>query len=310
MTTVFFSYSHRDETWRDELEIHLQTLQRQGLIDTWHDRRIVAGDEFDHSISEHLEAASIILLLVSPYFIASDYCYDVEMTRALERHKAGDARVIPVILEPCVWQELPFGKLLATPTDGKPVSKHPNPHDAFVDIVQAIRRTLPRQRVQPRIRGATTESRDAAEVFPRSSNLRVKKRFTDEDKQQFLEETFEYVARFFEGSIAEVSERNADITGRFRRVDANRFTAVLYRNGEEITSGTIWLGADSGLGRGINYCHGVQSGSNTYNETLSVDDDGYAQFLKGFSFSGSGNNSLSQNGAAEHLWRQVIDGLQ
>ena len=73
-----------------------------------------------------------LLLLASPYFIASDYCYDIEMKRALERHHKGEARVIPVILHPCDWQNTPFGKLRATPPDGKPVSKFPNQHDAFL----------------------------------------------------------------------------------------------------------------------------------------------------------------------------------
>src|SRR5262249_6285750 len=119
MATLFFSYSHRDEDLRDELETHLAALKRQGVIETWHDRRIGAGQEVDNTISEHLEDADIILLLVSPYFIASDYCYDVEMARAMERHDAKLARVIPVILHPCDWHNLPFGKLLATPKDGK-----------------------------------------------------------------------------------------------------------------------------------------------------------------------------------------------
>ena len=86
MVKVFFSYSHRDESLRDELEVHLSALKRQGIIDTWHDRRIGSGKEIDSEISQNLEDANIILLLVSPYFIASDYCYDVEMTRALEKN--------------------------------------------------------------------------------------------------------------------------------------------------------------------------------------------------------------------------------
>ena len=160
MVTIFFSYSHRDETWRDELEIHLQSLQRQGLIDTWHDRRIVAGDEVHDSISENLESAAIILLLVSPYFIASDYCYNVEMTRALERHQNGEARVIPVILEPCVWHKLPFGNLRATPNDGQPVSKFSNPHDAFVEIVNAISDALPAAQSNAQTEPKAAESPD------------------------------------------------------------------------------------------------------------------------------------------------------
>ena len=139
MATLFFSYSHRDETLRNELEIHLTMLKRQGAITTWHDRRIGAGKEFGKEISHYLEEAEIILLLVSPDFLASDYCYDVEMARALDRHKSGEARVIPVILRPCDWHGAPFGKLLAVPKDGKPVTKYANQDDAFLEIAGAIR---------------------------------------------------------------------------------------------------------------------------------------------------------------------------
>ena len=98
MISLFFSYSHRDESLRNELETHLSVLKRQGVIQTWHDRRITAGSEVDSSISENLENAQIILLLVSSYFLASDYCYDIEMSRAMEKHQEGSARVIPVLL--------------------------------------------------------------------------------------------------------------------------------------------------------------------------------------------------------------------
>ena len=95
---VFISYSHKDEALREKLGTHLSLLKRQGVIDEWHDRRIGAGQEWAGAIDEHLNSAAVILLLVSADFVASDYCYDLEMTRALERHDAGDARVIPVIL--------------------------------------------------------------------------------------------------------------------------------------------------------------------------------------------------------------------
>src|SRR5437762_917707 len=101
MAILFFSYSHKDEGLRDQLEIHLAMLKRQGFIETWHDRRISAGEILDHAVSENLESADIILLLVSPDFLASDYCYDREMMRAMERHEAGLSAVIPVILRPC-----------------------------------------------------------------------------------------------------------------------------------------------------------------------------------------------------------------
>src|ERR1017187_9768746 len=118
MASVFFSYSHKDEVLRDELEVHLSGLKRQGVISTWHDRRITAGIELGLAIDGNLRAADVITLLVSPDFINSDYCYEKEMDRAMEPHESGAARVIPVILRPCAGHALPIRKLLATPTDG------------------------------------------------------------------------------------------------------------------------------------------------------------------------------------------------
>ena len=138
----YFSHSHRDSDLRDELEGHLAALRREGVLETWHDRRIGAGKEFDNEISQYLQEADIILLLISSYFIDSDYCYEFEMKRAMERHKTGEARVIPVILHPCDWHGLPFGKLLVTPTDGKPISKFPNKHDGFLEVTRAIRKAV------------------------------------------------------------------------------------------------------------------------------------------------------------------------
>ena len=100
MISLFFSYSHRDEALRNELETHLTILKRQHVISTWRHRTIGAGQAFDRELSQHLEEAEIILLLVSPDFLASDYCYEIEMKRALERHESRDARVVPIILRP------------------------------------------------------------------------------------------------------------------------------------------------------------------------------------------------------------------
>ena len=104
MANVFFSYSHKDEALRDELEVHLAMLKREGVISAWHDRKILAGDELNGQIHARLSDAQVILLLVSPDFLASAYCHDVEVKRAMELHAEGKARVIPVILRPSDWQ--------------------------------------------------------------------------------------------------------------------------------------------------------------------------------------------------------------
>jgi len=142
MIEIFFSYSHRDEVLRDELEKHLSLLKRQGTISSWHDRRIGPGQEWKGMIDERLNSVHVILLLVSPDFLASDYCYDTEMTRALERHNDGEARVIPIILRAVDWHGSPFSKLQALPTDAKPVTSWPNQDEAFTDVARGIRRVV------------------------------------------------------------------------------------------------------------------------------------------------------------------------
>jgi len=184
MASLFFSYSHADEQLRDRLEVHLAQLKRDGLIDAWHDRRILAGSNLDDSISEQLETADIVLLLVSSDFINSDYCYSREMARALERHARKEAHVIPVILRACDWTSSPIGKLLAIPTDARAVTSWANQDEALTDVAKAIRKvvnSLPPKNtaVLPAARLASlasgTAATAAATPLPRSSNMRLKK---------------------------------------------------------------------------------------------------------------------------------------
>jgi hypothetical protein len=136
---VFFSYAHEDEALVGELIKQLALLKRQGVIQDWHDRRITAGSEWKGAIDAHLDSAGIVLLCVSADFLASDYCFDVEMRRALERHDAGAARVVPVLLRACDWHGAPFGKLQGLPTDMRAVTSWPNRDKAFTDVARGIR---------------------------------------------------------------------------------------------------------------------------------------------------------------------------
>jgi internalin A len=138
--TVFVSYSHKDERFKDELETHLKLLQRVGLIAEWHDRKIEAGDDWKARIDEHLERADIVLLLVSADFIASDYCYEQEMMRALQRHAAGAARVIPVVVRDVNWRLAPFADLQALPKDGMAVNEAPSRDAAWRSVSEGIER--------------------------------------------------------------------------------------------------------------------------------------------------------------------------
>ena len=139
---VFYSYAHEDETFRNKLETHLSLLQRQGLITAWHDRHILPGTDWSQAIDEHLERASVILLLISADFLASDYCSGLEMQRALERHQANEACVIPILLRPVDWNNAPFAHLQALPTGAKPITTWRNRDAAFADVAAGIRRAV------------------------------------------------------------------------------------------------------------------------------------------------------------------------
>src|SRR5260221_4463327 len=139
---VFFSYAHKDERLRNELEKHLAILKRNGYITIWHDRRIAPGKVWGFEINTNLTKANIILLLISPDFMASDYCESVEVKQALKRHEAGECHVIPVILRPVSWKDTAFGTLQALPTNGKPVTEWSNRDKAFLDITEGIRNVV------------------------------------------------------------------------------------------------------------------------------------------------------------------------
>ncbi len=136
---VFYSYADADGAWLDELEKHLHLLQREGLILPWHKRHIGAGRDWKKTLDEHLNTASVILLLISADFMASDYCYGIEMQRAMERQEAGEARVIPIVLRPTEWQSAPFATLQALPSTGVPITRWNDQDAAFVDVAQGIR---------------------------------------------------------------------------------------------------------------------------------------------------------------------------
>ena len=146
---LFYSYAHEDEELVKELRKHLSILKRQGVIREWYDREITAGTDWKGQIDQHLNSAGVILLLVSADFLASDYCYDVEMTLALERHDQGEARVIPVILRPVDWKGAPFDKLQFLPTEGKPVTSWTNRDQWFSNIAQGIRRAIEQLKTSP-----------------------------------------------------------------------------------------------------------------------------------------------------------------
>lgn len=318
MVKLVFSYAHADEALRNELEKHLAPLRRQGLIEPWHDRRIVPGQEFGGEIERHFEDADIVLLLISPDFINSDYCYDVEMKQAVERHRLGQAVVIPVILRPCHWHDLPFGGLLAATVDGKPVTQFPSLDDGFYQVVDAIKRAIKHlhgksiatsSASNPGI--ATTFAKPVVVASERSSNLRVKRTFSDQERDQARTGCFEFVAKYFSNSLNELKQRSSQIDVDFRRIDTKSFEATIYANGKRQSACGIWIASGHFGGDIVFSYNGVTP--NSYNESMSIDDDGFTLGFKPMAMASQEsktNGFLNFEGVAEYFWDMLIRPLQ
>ena len=145
--SLFYSYAHEDEALRDELRGHLKILERRGLLSSWHDREIKPGEDWHAKIDEQLQMADLVLLLVSKDFIGSDYIFGNELTVAMQRHAAGLATVVPIIvraidIEPEDREALPFLALQGLPTDMKPVTSWPNRDEAWTNVAKGLRATV------------------------------------------------------------------------------------------------------------------------------------------------------------------------
>jgi hypothetical protein len=163
---IFVSYAREDGLLRDELAKHLSQLKHEGLIKEWSDRQIVPGTNRQSEIDKKLNTADIILLLVSADFMVSDYCYSIEMKRAMQRYQAGEARVIPILLREVDWSGAPFSNLQVLPTGACPVTQWPTPDAAFTDIAKGIRKVVEELRREPV--AAPSEARAVME--PRESS--------------------------------------------------------------------------------------------------------------------------------------------
>jgi hypothetical protein len=135
---IFFSYAHEDERWMHAVRQQLVLFDRQKRINKWYDRMLIPGENWKDKIDHHIHNAGIVLLFVSPDFFDSNYCYEVELKQALKQHKEGKTVVIPIIVRPCPWENAPFAKLQALPTDGQPISKWNDQDEATLNVANGI----------------------------------------------------------------------------------------------------------------------------------------------------------------------------
>lgn len=306
---IFVSYSHRDEDTLERLRAHLSPLRRDGRIETWYDREIRAGGEIDDEISVQLETCHVFILLISPDFLNSDYCMDTEMTRAMERHEEGTARVIPIIVEDCYWKTSPFRKLKALPKDGKPISNWTNENTAFLNIVEEVARVLDDMVRAPM--APKPDSGRASAAGPQPRKYRVQRHFDDIDRSDFRDEAFDKIRNYFQEAAAELDALE-ELRGRFTARSEKKFSCTVV-NRSRMQGGTAHITvrcSTGGHGFGdISYVFAEDADDNTSNGGLNVENDEYEMFLTATMnlMRGREEDRMTPHQAAESLWTEFLE---
>jgi TIR domain len=308
MVKAFISYSHRDEKALERLHTHLATLRREGNITAWYDREILAGDDIDSTIGSNLAESEIFLALVSPDFLDSNYCYEREIAKALERHAEGTLRVVPVILEPCDWKSTPLGKLKALPKDGKAISTWKNENIAYLDVVTELRR-ISLEQEKPK-EGGTRENEVSPSPGKRGTKrYRIKKEFDSIDRDDFRQRAFLTIQDFFRQSVDELNEIGGSIRARFERMSDLAFSCTVLNKGNREREAHITVRADSeeAFGGDISYSFSRRASANTANGFIRVEANEYELYLALDNFSSNRTRDrepLSAEQAADALWRE------
>lgn len=237
---AFISYSHQDAAMLDLLHKHLAQLQRDNTIKAWKDRDILAGSTLDPAIDKALAQSKLFLALLSPDYIASRYCYEIEFQTALARQKQGDLTIVPIILEPCDWQATPFKDLKALPNDGRAISLWDNKNTAFLDVIQNLRKLA---------NAATAEDVDPQSSTPGSislsRNYKIKKDFDTITKMEFIEGTFREVTSYLKRFIQEVNTLEGIKTRSVSETD-DTFEYLLVNRNKTETEARLTVSIDTG----------------------------------------------------------------
>ena len=312
MAKVFISYSHRDEKALERLHKHLVMLRREKLIEQWFDREILAGGNIDREIKKNLTASDVFLALVSPDFLASDYCYDIEMTEALRRHDEGSIRVVPVILEPCDWTASPLGKLKALPKDGKPVSVWTNENVAYVDVATELRRLLnsPTNDSKSTVESDST-LRNSSTTKNQPRKYRIKRDFDAIDRNDFKDRAFAVIRDYFRNSIDELNSVGDPIRARYESMGEHAFTSTVLNKAAREKEAHITVHADNShsFGGDISFSFSRRAPNNTANGFVRVEADEYELYLKLDPFSAgreAAGEARSPEQIAEVIWREFI----
>ncbi len=310
---AFISYSHKDSSALDRLHTHLAILRREGKIEAWFDRKILPGANIDAEVMSKLQESDLFLALVSPDFLASNYCYETEMKTALKQHESGRTRLIPIILEPCDWQSTPLRSLKALPRDGKPVADWQNENTAYLDVVTELRRIITEELKASKVAQVDVKAKDSQPAMnssPGGKRYRVKRDFDKIDYSDFRAQVFKTIRDYFEASITEINGID-EIKARFTDINSYSFTCSILNRALKQGAGHITVHAgtgSTGMMGDIYYSLAENAPPNTSNGGFQIEAGDYELYLTArMMLRANDNQRLSATQVAKLMWNELLE---
>ncbi len=301
MAHAFISYSHSDEYTVKPLHTHMSQLTREGDLTSWFDGEILAGGSLNEDINSKLNKADLFIAIVSPDYLNSAYCYDIEFQKALGRFAEGQLKIVPVIAQPCDWKSSPFGKFKAIPKDGKPISEWTNENNAFLNIIDELRKLVTED---PKTTTAATANKP-------QTLYKVKRDFDPVDHLNFRDASFDTIHEYFTGAIDEINGVN-EIKARFvSNTPKQQFTCVITNRAKISTTGYISIGIQQSdhFGRnGITYALSERLNQNIYGNNFTISNNDYELFWSKHDLMSNIQNKqkLKAKEIAKLLWEEFI----
>jgi len=303
---VFFSYSHYDEPALTELRKHLSVLRREGSITEWYDRKLLPGDNFDNHIDENIEQSDLIILLASHHFLSSDYCFNVEMKKALERHYQGDGRIVSIILEPCDWKSTELSKLAALPLDGKPISVWTNANSAYLNIVDEFRKIIISNNP---VELPYIKSQQDYMTRTAPQRYRSKREFGAVDRTNFRKESFKIIESYFSNAVDEINAIDG-ISAAYDPMDSSAFCCCIenHLTNRGPSYITVRIGGGQVAIGDIYYSNSERASSGTAHGSFLIGASDFQLFFTPvFGYSTGSNSPLSAEQIAEAMWNDLVD---
>lgn len=309
---AFISYTHKDDHMLQLFHTHLIQLKRENIITTWTDEDILAGGKINDEINISLHDSQIFIALLSPDYIASNYCYEKEMQTALEKEKKGDIIIVPVIVESCDWHNTPFADFKALPKDGKPISTWENKNTAMLDVIQNLRKLLSQSLVN-----TLPENNFNQIEFTR--NYRVKTDFDSIQKLEFLESTFKEVKEFLGRYLEEIAQLDNIKTRILNDSDTNFECLLVNRNKidteaqltlstKEDSSSSIAIFNRMGF-EGQQLFYSISKTKNPLSSRFVLSFDEFHLFWKKMDFYPSDQKEFTSKEIADEIWNELLNNV-